>query len=74
MILIIAEKPSLARNIVAAIGKMNRGDGSAGIFCHDRIFWDFEDFENPSVTAAKGKIHCFLSDSGRANIALANRV
>lgn len=27
MILIIAEKPSLARNIVSAIGKMKRGDG-----------------------------------------------
>ena len=27
MILIIAEKPSLARNIVSGIGKMNRKDG-----------------------------------------------
>ena len=27
MILIIAEKPSLARNIVAGIGKMTRKDG-----------------------------------------------
>ena len=27
MILIIAEKPSLARNIVAGIGKMDRKDG-----------------------------------------------
>lgn len=61
-------------DLLDRFGKMNRGDGSAGISCHDRILWDFEDFENPSVTAAKGKIHCFLSDSGRANIALANRV
>lgn len=27
MILIIAEKPSLARNIVSAIGNMKRNDG-----------------------------------------------
>ena len=27
MVLIIAEKPSLARNIVSAIGSMNRRDG-----------------------------------------------
>ena len=27
MVLIIAEKPSLARNIVAGIGKMDRKDG-----------------------------------------------
>lgn len=61
-------------DLLDRFGKMNRGDGSAGISSHDCIFWDFEDFENPSVTAAKGKIHCFLSDSGRANIALTNRV
>ena len=54
MILIIAEKPSLARNIVMAIGKMNRKDGYfenekylvSWAFGHLFTLYDIEDYDN----------------------------
>lgn len=38
------------------------------------VLWDFVDFKSVDKEAARGKMHFFLSDSGRENIALANRV
>ncbi len=63
MILIIAEKPSLARNIVSAIGNMKRNDG---FYSNDKYFvtWafghlftlaDIEDYEE-NVTDYKWKL------------------
>lgn len=54
MILIIAEKPSLARNIVSGIGKMNRKDGYfenenylvTWAFGHLFTLYDIEDYDN----------------------------
>lgn len=69
MILIIAEKPSLARNIVSAIGNMKRNDG---YFSNDKylVSWafghlfslaDIEDYEdNPTDTKWKmDNLPCF---------------
>ena len=71
MILIIAEKPSLARNIVSAIGNMKRNDG---YFSNDKylVSWafghlfslaDVEDYEdNPKDTKWKmDNLPCFPS-------------
>ena len=68
MILIIAEKPSLARNIAAGIGKMQRADG----FLYDKnyiITWafghlfslaDIEDYApNSAGRWTLDNIHCF---------------
>ena len=54
MILIIAEKPSLARNIVSGIGKMNRKDGYfenenylvTWAFGYLFTLYDIEDYDN----------------------------
>lgn len=61
MILIIAEKPSLARNIVAAIGKMNRCDGFYE-GCGYIVSWAFGhlfsladiEYYNPAPSGASG--------------------
>ena len=58
MILIIAEKPSLARNIVAGIGKMTRKDGYfenndylvTWAFGHLFTLDDIEDYSNATTT------------------------
>ncbi len=71
MILIIAEKPSLARNIVSAIGKMKRNDGYysnqeylvSWAFGHLFTLVDIEDYED-NVTDTKWKMDnlpCFPS-------------
>lgn len=64
MILIIAEKPSLARNIVSAIGNMKRNDG---FFSNDQylVSWafghlftlaDIEDYSETPVTDVRWKM------------------
>lgn len=71
MILIIAEKPSLARNIVSAIGNMKRNDGYysnqeylvSWAFGHLFTLADIEDYED-NVTGTKWKMDnlpCFPS-------------
>lgn len=71
MILIIAEKPSLARNIVSAIGNMKRNDGFysnqeylvSWAFGHLFTLADIEDYED-NVTGTKWKMDnlpCFPS-------------
>lgn len=71
MILIIAEKPSLARNIVSAIGNMKRNDGYysnqeylvSWAFGHLFTLADIEDYED-NVTDTKWKMDnlpCFPS-------------
>lgn len=63
MILIIAEKPSLARNIVSAIGNMKRNDGYysnqeylvSWAFGHLFTLADIEDYED-NVTGTKWKM------------------
>ena len=71
MILIIAEKPSLARNIVSAIGNMKRNDGFysnqeylvSWAFGHLFTLADIEDYED-NVTDTKWKMDnlpCFPS-------------
>ena len=63
MILIIAEKPSLARNIVSAIGNMKRNDGYysndeyyvSWAFGHLFTLADIEDYEE-NVTDYKWKM------------------
>lgn len=71
MILIIAEKPSLARNIVSAIGNMKRNDGYysnqeylvSWAFGHLFTLADIEDYED-NVTETKWKMDnlpCFPS-------------
>ena len=68
MILIIAEKPSLARNIASAIGKMQRHDGFlegngyivTWAFGHLFSLCDIEDYcENPSGKWTMDNLPCF---------------
>ena len=64
MILIIAEKPSLARNIVAAIGNMKRNDGFysnqeylvSWAFGHLFTLADIEDYEDTPPKEVKWKM------------------
>ncbi|MBR6820735.1 MAG: hypothetical protein IKM55_00755 [Bacilli bacterium] len=54
MILIIVEKPSLARNIVSAIGNMKRNDG---FYSNDEylVSWDFGHlFSLADIEACRG--------------------
>ena len=68
MILIIAEKPSLARNIVSAIGNMKRNDGYfenseyivSWAFGHLFSLADVEDYEdNPDYKWKMDNLPCF---------------
>ena len=70
MILIIAEKPSLARNIVSAIGNMKRNDGYfendkyivSWAFGHLFSLADVEDYEdNPDGKWKMDNLPCFPS-------------
>ena len=62
MILIIAEKPSLARNIVAGIGTMKKLDGYfeneeyivTWAFGHLFTLYDIEDYSEKSVKILNG--------------------
>lgn len=64
MILIIAEKPSLARNIVSAIGNMKRNDGFfsneeylvSWAFGHLFTLADIEDYSNEPVNDVRWKM------------------